>query len=800
MTILATVASLPGLSRHSAAAPRVILDFDAGWRFSLGDDAPAPAGAPAAPSATGFDDSGWRKLDLPHDWSIELPIQPAAPSGRDGGWFQDGVGWYRKTFAAPAEWAGQRVWVEFDGVYMNSEVWINGQSAGVRPFGYSSFRYDLTPHVRFGSTNVLAVRVDNSRQKNSRWYSGSGIYRHVRLVVVRGVHVAPWGQAVTTPEVAGDRATVRVRTTVENEAGVQFPVVVRTTLTDPAGRRSGRSEVAVDLPPGGHSEVTAVINVATPRLWSPDTPELYTARTELVVYGMPADAVEALFGIRSIHFDSREGFTLNGVGMKLKGTCVHHDNGPLGAASYDRAEERKVQLLKASGYNAIRTSHNPPAPGLLDACDRLGLLVIDEAFDCWRKGKNAHDYHEVFDEWWKRDLDALVLRDRNHPSVIMWSIGNELEERATPEGAKIARELADYVRSLDPTRPVTAALNGIDPWDGTDGVFAALDVGGYNYQRWNYRPDHDRFPGRVMVATESNPPESLEYWMDAVDLPWVIGDFVWTGWDYLGEASIGHCRWDGDGRPAPNTFPWNQANCGDIDVCGFKRAPSYYRDILWGVGSKLWIAVHAPVPDGKKEEVSWWGWPDVRGSWTWDRHEGLAVKVEVYSACEKVDLLLNGKLVGSQPTSRAKRFTATFTVPYAPGTLTAVGYVADKKVAEWQLKTAGAPVAIKLTADRKTIKSARGDLAYVTVEVTDRAGRVQPNADNEIKFGIEGPGAIAAVGSGCPYSAEPYVGDRRRAWQGRALVIVKSLGPKGAIRLRAESAGLTSAETRIRTE
>ena len=675
MSILSAILGLAGLVPPATATPRTSIDFDPGWKFLPGD-APQASGA-------GFDDAGWRTLDLPHDWSIELPRLPDAPCGRDGGYTRNGTGWYRKTFRAPAEWRGRRIAVEFDGVYMNSEVWCNGRRLGDRPFGYSSFRYDLTSALRFGGEpNVLAVRVDNSRQTNSRWYSGSGIYRHVRLVVTDAVHVIPWGVFVTTPEVSADGAVVRVHAAIENGTPDAAKVAVRTALLDPAGKPVGSRQIALEIEAGRPGEVTAEIRIGAPQRWSPATPALYTARTEVLSGGTPVDAVETPFGIRSLHFDARTGFSLNGVSMKLRGTCVHHDNGPLGAASFDRAEERKVEILKASGYNAIRTSHNPPAPGLLAACDRLGMLVIDEAFDCWKKGKRPHDYHEAFDEWWQRDLDAMVLRDRNHPCVIMWSIGNELEERAEPEGARIAKELANYVRALDPTRPVTAGINGVDPWRGTDGVFAALDVGGYNYQRWNYRPDHDRFPDRVMVATESNPPEAFEYWMEVLDLPWVIGDFVWTGWDYLGEASIGYARWEGDGRPAPNTFPWNHANCGDIDLCGFKRPPSYYRDVLWGVGSKVWIAVHAPMPAGAKEEVSWWGWPDVRGSWTWPGHEGEPMKVEVYSGCERIELSLNGKSLGSQPTSRASRFTATFTVPYAPGTLKAVGFLADKPVAE----------------------------------------------------------------------------------------------------------------------
>ncbi len=482
---------------------------------------------------------------------------------------------------------------------------------------------------------------------------------------------------------------------------------------------------------------------------------------------------------------------------------MHHDNGVLGAASYDRAEERKVELLKASGFNAVRCAHNPPAPAFLDACDRLGMLVIDEAFDCWRDGKNPYDYHVVFDDWWRRDLDSMLLRDRNHPSIIMWSIGNEVRERAGHSGGvELARMLAEHVRAVDPTRPVTAAINGGGdawPWRQTDEVFAALDVGGYNYQWRQYGPDHERLPQRVIYGSESTAGEAFEYWMSVLDMECVIGDFVWTALDYLGEAGIGRVHFEGDKGPFLGAYPWHQAYCGDIDLCGFKRPQSYYRDVLWGNGTALYIAVHDPIPEDKTPTITFWGWPEVWPNWTWPGQEGRLFQVDVYSACEKVELFLNGRSLGVQPTTRAERFSATFEVPYEAGVLKAIGYTDDQQVAECEVKTVGTPAQIRLTPDRSTIKAAAGDLSFVTVEVIDQEGQVHPGAEHNLFFTAKGQGAIVAVGNGNPVSTESYQGNQRKAFRGRCLVVVKSNGEPGEIQLRAQADGIDGAETIIET-
>lgn len=763
------------------------------WRFHFGDPHEWWGYVP--------DVSGWRVVDLPHDWSIELDRDAANPSGASGGFFAMGNGWYHKTFDAPETWRGKKVFIEFEGVYMNAEVWLNGALLGRHPYGYTSFVYDLTPYLNVGGENVLRVMVDNSHQRNSRWYSGSGIYRHVWLMVADPVHVVEWGVYVTTPEVSLEMARVHVETSVVNGMAEPCDAVVRTSIVASDGTVVGAAETNATLDPGGTVVYMQECAVAQPQVWSPEAPSLYWLETVVMADDRIVDTATTPFGIRSLHFDAQTGFLLNGQPVLLKGGCVHHDNGVVGAAAYPRSEERKVEVLKASGFNAIRCAHNPPSPAFLDACDRLGMLVIDEAFDCWRVGKNPGDYHASFDDWWQRDLDSMLYRDRNHPSVIMWSIGNEVHERAgESNGVALAHMLSDRVRAVDPTRPVTSAINGGHntwPWEQTDRVFAALDVGGYNYQQRQYRLDHERRPERVMYGSESTAKEAFEHWMDVLDLPYVIGDFVWTSLDYLGEAGIGRVFYEGEPFSFLGKYPWNQANCGDLDLCGFKRPQSYYRDVLWGSGDPLYIAVHYPVPAGKTPQTTYWGWPDVNANWTWPGREGETFQVDVYSACEEVELSLNEASLGVQPTTRAERFTATFTVPYKPGALKAVGYTGGQPVAERELCTVGAPAGIRLTPDRSWLKAEAGDLSFVIVEVVDAEGWLHPHADQPIFFTVMGAGTLVAVGNGNPVSEEAYRGNQRRAYRGRCLAVVRASGAPGEIRLRAQADGLEAAEVVI---
>lgn len=770
------------------------ISLNSDWRFFLGD--------PDHKILLEPDHENWRHLDLPHDWSIELDRVPEAPSTASGGFFPMGRAWYSKTIDAPEEWRGKSITVEFEGVYMNAEVWLNHNFLGRHPYGYTSFTCDLTPFMIIGQPNSLRVMVDNAAQMNSRWYSGSGIYRPVWLWISEPIHIAHWGMFITTPQVSKQSALVCVDTKIENKSNAGQVVLLRSMVLDPAGNLYAETSSSQTVQAGLQAVVRQEIPVPQPELWSPETPTLYTLRNELSINGRIVDTAESTFGIRSLSVDAKNGFLLNGMPIKLKGGCVHHDNGILGAASYPRSEERKIELLKASGYNAVRCAHNPPAPAFLDACDRLGMLVMDEAFDCWRTGKNPYDYHVSFDDWWQRDLTSMVERDRNHPSIVMWSIGNEVYERdGRSNGAQIAKMLADGIRAIDPTRPISSAICGIwgndRKWEDTDVVFNSLDIGGYNYQWRQYIPDHERHPERVMAGTESIALEAFENWQSVLDNSYVIGDFVWTSLDYLGESGIGRVHFDPESKNFLGDYPWHQAYCGDIDLAGFKRPQSYYRDVVWGCGDPLYIAVHYPVPEGKEPVVTYWGWPDVDANWNWPDYIGKTFKVDIYSTAEQVELFLNGKSIGSKPTTRAEKFLASFDVPYEPGELKAIGTMADGLKVEKNLKTTGAPAAIRLSADRKVIPADAFSLGYVTIEVIDAAGQIVPNADHLIKFNVSGQGVLAAVGSGNPTSTERYIADQRKVHRGRCVAVVKSIGKTGIIRLSAQADGLPAAEITI---
>lgn len=747
-------------------------------------------------------DGPWRTLRLPHDWSIEMERDPASRTGAHGGFFRGGTGLYRKTFRAPESWNGQCVSVEFEGVYMNAEVWLNAHFLGRHPYGYTSFAFDITPCLRPGADNMIRVKVDASGMKNSRWYSGAGIYRPVWLSVKDPVHVGLWGLRAETKGIGQDAALVHLVATVENAGNAARPVTVRWRVLDRGGAEAAAASSSCTVPAGGSAELCGDAKVPRPRLWSLETPYLYRLAVDVLADGTEVDREETSFGIRSAAFSASEGFRLNGEPLKLKGGCVHHDDGVLGACAYPRAEERKVELLKAAGYNAVRCAHNPPSPSFLDACDRLGMLVIDEAFDCWREGKNPHDYHVVFDDWWRRDLDSMVLRDRNHPSVVLWSIGNEVPEREGRSGAvRTARMLADRIRELDPGRPVTSALceswEGLD-WELTDAVFAELDVCGYNYQWRRYREDHGRHPRRVMAGTESFPIEAFENWQEVLANPHVVGDFVWTSLDYLGEAGLGRVHFDGEKAPFLGSWPWHQAYCGDMDVCGFKRPQSFYRDVLWGVGSPVHLFVHTPAPQGKTPTLARWAWPDVQPRWTWPGMEGRTMRVDVYTALESAELFLDGRSFGRKPAGKECRNCASFEVPYRPGRLSAVAS-GGGRTAEAVLETAGDPAAIRLEADRTEIRRGADDLSYLTVSIVDGEGRPCPHADRDVLFSIRGAGVLAAVGSGDPVSPEPYRGNRRRTFRGRCLAVVLSAAEPGDIRLAAMADGLPPAEAALRS-
>ena len=768
--------------------------FDYNWKFYKGDT--------SAAASRDFNDAAWRSLDLPHDWSIEGEINSKNPMGGEGGYFPAGIGWYRKAFNVPKEWKDKKISIYFEGVYMNAEVFINGKSLGVHPYGYTSFSYDLSPYLDFNKENLVAVKVDNSQQVNSRWYSGSGIYRHVWMMVTNAVHIAHWGVAITTPNVSSKKATVQIKTLIKNETGLPQSLVVNTILQDKNSEKTGSRKIKVELAANSEKEIAQTILVPHPSLWTPETPDLYNARVQLLQPGKVVDETKTGFGIRSIKFTAENGFQLNGKTVKINGGCMHHDNGCLGAAAFDRAEERKVELLKEAGFNAVRTSHNPPSEAFLNACDRLGLLVIDEAFDCWKEGKKKYDYARYFNDWWQRDIDAMVLRDRDHPSVIMWSIGNEIVERGSPEAVETAKMLANGIKKIDTTRPVTSAVveDGKE-WSTLDPLMAAHDVVGYNYHLGAAASDHQRIPSRIIVQTESYPKDAFANWKLVQGLNYVIGDFVWTAVDYLGESGIGRWYYSGE-TPGEHwehdLFPWHGAYCGDIDLIGWRKPISHYRSMLYNNTEKLYMAVREPEPQPLEIKTTWWAvWPTWE-SWTWPGYAGKDIKVEIYSKYPKVRLYLNNKLIGEKPTGEEQEYKAEFTVAYSPGVLKAVGVDNDKETASTVLQTSGDAAKIQLTADRKEIAANGQDLSYINIEITDKDGIFQPNAANRLNFRIEGPGMIAGVANADMKDSDPYVANTRKAWHGCALVVIKSTHSAGDIKLIVSSPGLSDETLNIK--
>ena len=775
------------LSIEAAQVERKQL-FNDGWKFWLGDEATA--------STVGFDDASWRKLTLPHDWSIEHDFDVKYPSGNDGGYVMTGIGWYRKSFLVPSNMVGKRLSLYFEGVYMNSEVFVNGQSIGKRPYGYSSFAYDITPYIKVGEQNVVAVRVDNSKQRNCRWYTGAGIYRHVWLVTTEALHVAHWGTYITTPEVTKELAKVQVAVQVKNETEADKQAMVSVCLQK-EGREVAKGSVPVSIASLKENKAIIALDVKNPELWSPDTPSLYEALVTVEADGQVMDRVSEAFGIRTFTYSATDGFRLNGQSMLLNGGCAHHDNGVLGAKSFDAAEARKVRLMKEAGFNAVRTSHNLPSEAFLHECDRQGLLVIDESFDGWRDSKTPYDYSTEFDQWWQQDVDAMVLRDRNHPSIFCWSIGNEVIERKKLEVVTTAKKLADRIRLNDNTRPITSALAAWDAdWEIYDPLAAQHDIVGYNYMIHKSESDHERVPERVMMQTESYPRDAFSNWTKVNDYPYIIGDFVWTSLDYLGEAGIGRFYYKGESegehyhRPQ---YPWHGAYCGDIDITGWRKPISHYRDLLYNANKKLHLAVKEPNGYyGEIKETQWSVWPTWE-SWNWPGHEGKTIEVEIYSRYPRVQLFLNGNLMGEQETSREQQFKAVYALNYEEGTLRAVGLDEAGNVQEERvLSTAGKPAKIRLTADKRQMKADGQDLIYVIAEVLDKEGRVMPIADNRLQFSIKGAGVIEATGSADLKDSESYSKASRKAWKGRAVAVVRSIGKTGKITLNVSSPGLTS--------
>ncbi len=814
------------------------LKFTKEWKFKTGDSENF--------KNPDFDDSGWRTLKLPHDWSIEGEFSKDNPASPGGGALPGGTGWYRKTFEIPEGDAEKTVFIDFDGVYQKSEVWINGQFLGMRPYGYSSFRYNLTPFLNFGGKNVLAVKANNSEQPNSRWYSGSGIYRNVWLVKTGKVFVDHWGTFVTTPEVSSQSATIKVETTVKNGTGDSGNLKVKTLLYFDEQKLDSHAETKSEPWEKSSESFIHEIKIQNPNLWSVESPQMYKVVTEVYFNGKLTDTYETPFGIRFFNFDAKEGFSLNGEKLKILGVCQHHDLGCLGSAINIRALERQLEILKEMGCNSIRTSHNPPAPELLDLCDKMGFIVQDETFDMWRKKKTPYDYSRYFPEWHERDLTDHIMRDRNHPSVMMWSIGNEVLEQWNHVDADtldiqqanlilnfdknvdqsvinsgemdvnslLTIKLANIVKSLDATRPVTAACNEVNPWNN---LFksGALDVMGFNYHHGSFAAFPENYPGKKLIISESTsglmtrgfyqmPSDSMFVWphrgatrgipfgnqeqqcsaYDNCHVPWgstheeswklvkkydhVSGTYIWTGFDYLGE-------------PTPYWWPSRSSYFGIIDLAGFPKDVYYMYQSEWSDKDVLHIFPHWNPSDGRS------GW-----------EPGQVVDVwAYYSNADEVELFLNGKSLGTK-SKQGDELHVVWKVSFEPGTLKAVSRKDGKIVLETEVKTSGVPAQIKLTADRNEINADGVDLSFVTVEVLDKDGIPVPTAGNSIHFKLEGDASIAGVDNGNPVSHESMKGSSIKAFNGKCLVVVQAGENSGAVNLTASAEGLELGQIEIK--
>ena len=785
-------------------AQRQRFSMDPGWRFTLGN----PAGA-QQPS---FDDARWRQLDLPHDWSIEGTPTKDAPTGGGGGYFPAGTAWYRKSFRLPPDARDRTTWLEFDGVYMNSDVWINGVHLGNRPYGYVSFAYDVTQHLVPG-VNLVAVRVDNSRQPNSRWYTGSGIYRHVWLTVTDPLHVGHWGTYVTTPAIDAAGVEALVRTSVENGHATSRRGVLRSVVTDGTGREVAREETPFSLTAGEKADLTQRLRVASPRLWSLESPSLYRLHSTIHEGSRSRDSIATSFGLRSIGYDKDRGFLLNGRQVKMRGVNLHHEAGGLGAAVPTQVWRRRLETLKAMGANAIRTAHNPPAPEFLALCDSLGLLVMLEAFDEWTFGKVPEGYHKYFEEWSERDAVDMIRRDRNHPSIVLWSAGNEIGEQAASNGVQVLRRLLQIFHREDPTRPVTTGNDKIaaDSTPATLAFLNELDIVGYNYvDRWHERrelfasEDRHRHPDWKMIGTESGTifqsfderyslgdelttvrpnynfgmlqAERLWKWITLNQ--YYAGNFMWTGIDYLGES----------------TWPFKGFSSGAMDITGLPKDIYYLYQSLWTDQPVLRLFPH----------------------WNWPGRTGQVIPVLAYTNCNIVELFLNGRSLGEKRLEFPARGTSggwntyaeplvnpttadlhlSWDVPYEPGVLRAVGKRRDGTVGcRAETRTAGPPAAIRLSSDRHTITTGTEDVAHVTFEIVDSAGVVVPTAENVVRITARG-GRVLVVENANLLDLERYRADQRRAFNGRGLALLEAAEP-GVLRVSAGSPGLRSASLKL---
>jgi beta-galactosidase len=803
-----------------AASPAVAVNgprrasFNEGWRFFKGE-------AQGAEQPT-FQDSSWTALRLPHDWAIDGPFD-STQNPHTGALPIFGTGWYRKSFTVPEAGKGRYFSIEFDGAMSNSQVWLNGQLLGGRPYGYIGFAFDLTPYLRYGAReNVLAVKLSPA-DRSSRWYPGAGIYRNVWLDVTSSAHVARWGTYVTTPEVTDLSATIAVKTELRNRAASEAMLTLVTTVQDAAGKAVATKSETVTVAANGAQTASTSLTVPNPRRWSMESPTLYTLVSEVKLTGKVVDLYTTPFGIRTIQFDKTKGFLLNGKVVKLQGVCLHHDLGALGSAVSRRATERQLEIMKAAGVNAVRTSHNPPSPELLEFADKLGIVVMDEAFDMWRIHKTPNDYAKDFPEWSERDIKDMVRRDRNHPSVIMWSIGNEIPEQGRANGAEEARRLVKFVKEMDATRPTTSAFND---WQGAikNKLADEVDIPGFNYKPMNYEQIMKEHPDWIIYGSETAscvssrgvyhlPVEKYQKhpslqltgydviapaWAYCPDVefayqekfPNVLGEFVWTGFDYIGEPTPYFA-----GRDSNQTdWPSRSSYFGFVDLAGFPKDRFYLYQSEWTKKPMVHVLPH----------------------WNWAGREGQSIPVMAYSNADEVELFVNGVSQGkkkargeewempvgrnvSQDGKFKTPYRLVWQVPYAAGALKAVAYKQGKQVAVDEVRTAGAPARIKLVPDRAAIRADGDDLSFITVRVEDKDGNLCPGAENLVKFDASGAGTIQAVDNGSAASVEPFHAKQRKTFSGMALLIVRSTNTPGAVKISATSEGLAAGQLQLTT-
>ncbi|MEJ6981783.1 glycoside hydrolase family 2 TIM barrel-domain containing protein [Pedobacter sp. P351] len=756
-----------GIPSLTSAQARNIVSFDSNWQFLKSD-------------ATGaekplFDDKKWRTLDVPHDWSIEGPYDKANPTARGGGYLPAGIGWYRKTFSLSEADARKIHTIEFDGVMMNSDVWINGVHLGKRPYGYISFNYDLTKHLNYGQgkSNVIAVRADNTVQPASRYYQGAGIYRHVRLVSVNPVHFSQWGTFITSPVATKEKATVNIKAEVKNNSTKAGEYVLETTILDATGKAIKTTESRQNIPAEKALIIEQSIEVNNPKLWDIEQPNLYKAVTKILSGKTVLDDQTISFGIKNARFDAATGFWLNDKNYKIKGVCLHHDGGAVGAAVPLGVWEQRFKLLKQVGVNGIRTSHNPVAPEFLDLCDRMGFVVMDETFDTWTAAKHNGEkgYNLYFKEWWEKDTRDMVLRDRNHPSIVIYSIGNEIhDDLSYPGGYKVYKDQEDVVKKHDGTRPVTMGL--FRPANSKvylNGFAEHMDVVGQNYRENELVAAHEANPHWKVIGTENT--HVLNQWLALRDKPFMAGQFLWTGVDYLGEAD----------------WPETTNNQGLFDRAGNWKQQSLQRESWWSDKPVVHIVRRA-------ENAGVGPWV---ANWTptdFDTYDNA--KVQVYSNCDEVELFLNGKSLGALP-KPANDSPREWDVTFEKGTIKAIGKNKGKEVASEEFKSAGAPAKIILTGSKEKITSNWDDVSFIQAVLVDANGVPCPNSDNLIKFSISGPGRIAAVDNGDITSHESYQANERQAYQGKAIAIIKGVKGSGKIIVKAQAEGLEAASLNV---